>query len=201
MASIISSLVRAAASASNSKNTNIVANETVLLYDISSNNIIRNGFNITEKTVKIKDEFISTKPVAATINSKLKTNNTHTEVVDDRIVHILNITDILYSTQQFNTANFIHTINDMSDLGLAILNKIASNEKTDVIRQYGLAGYNDISNSLIFNESININDWQTKDIQLLNTLWDKLSQFIPEINEPFPNVSNAFIEYRRLHSN
>lgn len=194
MATFEASLVSAASSASNNKKTATVGSNTVLLYDMSSNAVTRSGFNIIEKTVKIKSMITDKKPVTAIINNKLKTPNTHTAVVDDRITHILNMTDILYSTERLNTSHFISTISDISDLGLAILNKIASNEKTDVIRHYGISAYNDISNSLIFNSSNTLIDWwETKDVQRLNAIWNKLSQSIPEINEPFPNVMNAFI--------
>lgn len=193
MASIKAALVSAASSASNNKKTATFGNDTVLLYDISSNNVSRGGFNIEEKTVKIKSMITDKKPVTAIINSKLKTANTHTEVVDDRITHILNMTDILYSNESFNTVHLISTINDISDLGLAILHKIASNEQSNVIRSFGSEMYNDISNSLIFTNSMSFSSWEIRDMELLDTIWERLVHYIPEINDPFPNVINAFI--------
>jgi hypothetical protein len=197
MASIKSSLISAVSSASNNKKTTTIAGSTVLLYDISSNTVTRNAINITEKTIKIKTDITNKKPSTTTINSKLQQDNIHTSTVDERIYHILNITDIMYSNEKLNTPHFINTIEDISDLGLAILNKIATNEKNDVIRHYGPAIYNDISNSLIFKQSITLSNWETKDIHKLNSIFNKLSQFIPEINEPFPNVVNAFITKMR----
>lgn len=191
MASIKASLASAVSSASNNKKTAIVGNDTILLYDISSNTVSRNGFNITEKTVKVKNIITDKKPASSTINSKLKSANTHTAVVDDRITHILNITDMLYSTGNINTSHFINTINDISDLGLAILNKIAISEQSNVINRYGVQMYNDISGSLIFNPTLS--SWERKDMEILDSIWEKIVHYIPEINDPFPNVINAFI--------
>ncbi len=193
MASIKASLIGAVNSASNNKKTATFGSDTVLLYDISSNMVTRNGININEKFVKIKSEIADKKTSTTIINSKLKEANTHTSTVDERCDHILNMIDIMYSNESLNTSHFLNTIGDISNLGLAILNRFAINEINDVIARYGPERYNDISNSLIFNNSITLSSWETKDIELLESIITKLSIFIPELNEPFPNVVNAYI--------
>ncbi len=192
MASIKASLIGAVNSASNNKKTATFGSDTVLLYDISSNTVTRNGININEKFVKIKSEIADKKTSTASINSKLK-SSVDISFVDERCDHILNMIDIMYSNESLNTSHFLNTIGDISNLGLAILNRFAINEINDVIARYGPERYNDISNSLIFNNSITLSSWETKDIELLESIITKLSIFIPELNEPFPNVVNAYI--------
>ncbi len=196
MASIKASLIGAVNSASNNKKIATVGSDNVLLYDISSNTVTRNGININEKFVKIKSEIADKKTSTASINSKLK-SSVDISFVDERCDHILNMIDIMYSNESLNTSHFLNTIGDISDLGLAILNRFAINEINDVIARYGPERYNDISNSLIFNNSITLSNWETKDIELLESIITKLSIFIPELNEPFPNVVNAHITKMR----
>jgi hypothetical protein len=196
MASIKASLIGAVNSASNNKKIATVGSDNVLLYDISSNTVTRNGININEKFVKIKSEIADKKTSTESINSKLK-SSVDISFVDERCDHILNMIDIMYSNESLNTSHFLNTIGDISDLGLAILNRFAINEKNNVIRHYGPAIYNDISNSLIFNNSITLSSWETKDIELLESIITKLSIFIPELSEPFPNVVNAYITKMR----
>lgn len=177
--------------------TKMVGEDTVTLYDISINYITKNGIAICEKTVKVKTAITDKTPIRSVINSKLKVNNTHASSVENRIEHALNMIDMMYSNETLNTSNFIHTMNDISDLGRAILNNLAMNECANIYNRYGPLIYNAICNipdSLIFNNPERVlTHWERKDIELLKPIWNKISSSHPELNEPFPNVVNAYI--------